>query len=427
MNCRYANLTLQGVLQDELIKYLTRLGCKSYVSPTINGFTVMYDLSFEVPININNNLLKEASYIFKYAERWVESAVRDDYNEHVNSMNFSILLQQQDMFDLTVLSPPESARILNHYEGLPEGNLVCWALHLSEAFSCVALAYYLRDDSQFWYHLSKNGIMIDEYSTYAEKDWKVGNPILSEMGREIKGGDSVIICKIFKCEDKANDVEVILRKPYIIQSNYSIKHLDYQTLIDLQGFQNGIQRHQALSMALGMPWEWVIDLSYEVISEGDLSNLELIDITLIKQSKTHSEGEKTSKKSEWNKTVTKYCQQLRKVKSILDYDLEALTSEIERLIQVLINQGQLDHAKVLDDLEKAILQNHAFNDGGKFSSLEYLLVIIDVLIKDVNSKIDEIGYLSFIELSKLMDRQVINPCGQVWKKYRKALASWLRE
>ena len=49
---------LQNVSQDKPVEYLHLLGCRSYVSPTVNHYTVMYDLSFEIYIGNFDEALK---------------------------------------------------------------------------------------------------------------------------------------------------------------------------------------------------------------------------------------------------------------------------------------------------------------------------------------------------------------------------------
>ena len=171
MSCNYANIVLHGVTQDELIEYLSKLGCESYVSPTVNGFTVMHDISFDFNVNDYSSLEFDNSdpvtglsfdFTFNFGIWRVWILTRDDYREYVKYLNTS-LSKQRYKYDLTRLSPPKSANILTQYEGQPEGKLVCWASHLSETFSCAALAFFMRDDTKFWYHLSLNGNMLDEY------------------------------------------------------------------------------------------------------------------------------------------------------------------------------------------------------------------------------------------------------------------------
>ncbi len=43
----YTNVTLQGPTRDQLIEYLTQLGRQAYLSPNVNGVTVVYDQECE--------------------------------------------------------------------------------------------------------------------------------------------------------------------------------------------------------------------------------------------------------------------------------------------------------------------------------------------------------------------------------------------
>lgn len=153
MHYPHANLILYKVSQDKLVEYLYLLGCRSYVSPTVNDMTVMYDLSFETHVGSYEDVPKDAKYVFNYVVKWTDPSKREQYKANLESSYFSAALGQKNLFDLTMLNSTASS-ILKQYKGFPEGNLKCWASHLSNHFSCVAIAFYLRNNSDFWYHLS---------------------------------------------------------------------------------------------------------------------------------------------------------------------------------------------------------------------------------------------------------------------------------
>jgi hypothetical protein len=268
MHYPHAKLVLYKVSQDKLVEYLYLLGCRSYVSPTVNYFTVMYDLGFETHIGSYEEVPKDARYIFDYSVKWLDPSQREHYKSNIESSFFSAALRQENLFDLTMLNPTTSS-ILTQYKGLPEGSLTCWASHLSNHFSCVALAFYLRNDSDFWYHLSQNGEMLDEYTTYAEAGWQPGQPIFSKTGEALAGGDSDILCSALGQPDKVDEVEIILRKPRTVGESYPISNLDYESLLNSNGFSVEQVRHWALAKALGMHPLWAIWMNYAAIASKE--------------------------------------------------------------------------------------------------------------------------------------------------------------
>ncbi|MBD3886387.1 hypothetical protein IFO70_32390 [Phormidium tenue FACHB-886] len=268
MGCQYANLTLYGVNQDTLVRYLSDIGLDSYVSPTQNQFTVMYDSSFEiVPGSPESNselvqLNYKASQMLEYTTQPHLKAMAELYRLAVaQSQPIVAKLKALDMY---------SGAIQKRYGGTTEGVLVCWASHLSKKFCCPAFAVYLRDDFQLWYHLSSNGVMVDEYATYATDDWQPGQGIQSELGDKIKGGNARELCNIFGKEAKVNEVEIILRKPHDSNSQHGFgSELNYGDLLSLSSFPNETLRHQSLALALGLPVFWVLYMSYSAISQGE--------------------------------------------------------------------------------------------------------------------------------------------------------------
>ncbi|MDX2211645.1 MAG: hypothetical protein SFY66_00015 [Oculatellaceae cyanobacterium bins.114] len=266
MGIRYTNLTLYGLSQKDVLDYLSSIKQNSYISPTENGFTVIYDDSFE-SVSISDKLRKA------YERSALIGVPETHHDEVLAHVRFALSHSQEGQNKIRGLGV-RSHEILEQYHGTIEGNLVCWATHLSAQFSCPALAVYLRDDSQFWYHLSQDGVMVDEYTTYAEQDWQPGQPILSETGVDIKGGDAQKLSAAFGKPEKADEVEVILRKPHSY-SNYIgfTPFPNYEELLALDGFQDSVVRHQALAIALGMPLWWVISMSYQAIAGGEMEDL----------------------------------------------------------------------------------------------------------------------------------------------------------
>ncbi|BAY83341.1 hypothetical protein NIES267_28280 [Calothrix parasitica NIES-267] len=271
MGNRYANLTLYGVKQDDLVDYLSRLGFDSYVSPTENKFTTMYDSSFEVNADSFGNDADIERQLQAYEKNFRRSGMPEEYvRENLRIVRIGLSQAQSDVGKVSNLDA-RSKKIFKQYSGTVEGALVCWTTHLSKRFSCPAFAVILRDDSQMWYHLSVNSSMIDEYTTYADHTWQPGRGITTEDGTEIKGGDANKVCGAFGLEAKTNQLKIILSKPHGRDRNYRFTEtiLNCEALINLQSFPDSIIRHHALALSLGMtPW-WVLHLSYSAINKGE--------------------------------------------------------------------------------------------------------------------------------------------------------------
>jgi hypothetical protein len=436
MGRQYANITLFGIEQDSLLDYLTSLDCNSYVSPTENNYTVMYDISFQSAVGHIDDLIKATDSLWKYVPQMVAIDQRADYQAYIDSLHLSNLPSQQGIIDLHRLDS-NSEDILKRYNNLPEGNLVCWSSHLSKKFSCTVLAVYLREESELWYHLSQNGKMLDEYTTYAANGWAPGDPIFSTIQGNISGGNSQKICTAFRKEDKTKEVEAILRKPYTFHLFDLTKTMTHEELLSLTEFPNGAIRHQALSKALDIPHTWVVEVSYEAIVAGELIELVVEDEAAIRSNRESGQRFKRAKpkrkekanlvNSDWNESVTSYCNQIRATREIPDYDLNTLSSEIGRLIQALYSQEQLKQAEVLAALQAAILQDCPFTRAGKFSALEYVLVIAEVFSSPESHQFDRISQLAFVELSKLMDATFLSRGGTIWKSYKQVLLSLIEK
>lgn len=256
MGIQYGNLTLHRVHQQELIDYLSEVGRDAYVSPTNNEFTIVYDKA-------------------------VDGATRDD---------------------LTKLAGLDSrARsLINRYRYGPYFALVCLAYHLSERFSCSTLAVHVYDGSVFWYHLSQNGELLDEYTTCADDSWQPGK-ILGKFPAEcqVKGGDSRKLSTAFGKEAAIELVENILRKPYGYTDNSELNLPRFLELLALKSYCSPVIRHSALARALEICPGWVVGLNYLAITteefaerwedfrynEGDdIPNFEEVELMLRKTS-----------------------------------------------------------------------------------------------------------------------------------------------
>lgn len=78
MGSFYTNITLRGPDQDAVVNYLRALHRKAYVSPTLNGITVVYDQECEVQDpQILDSLAGQLSREFKCVA-WVVANYDDD-------------------------------------------------------------------------------------------------------------------------------------------------------------------------------------------------------------------------------------------------------------------------------------------------------------------------------------------------------------
>jgi hypothetical protein len=197
MGIHYSNITLQGVSQSELATYLSDIGLDAYISPTINRYTVLYDVA-------------STGY--------------------------------PDKIPLPIQCEENLRSLLHQYRDGQLAVTICLSSHLSRKFSCSILAVCVTSSLTLWYHLSQNGLMLDEYLTEANRNWKPGR-MLNETGNgTIKGGDAKKICSAFSKEDAISEVEIILTQP--------IEIFDSMT------------RHEALAKALGIHPAWVVGMNF---------------------------------------------------------------------------------------------------------------------------------------------------------------------
>jgi hypothetical protein len=420
-------LILYKVNQEELLKYLYLLDCRSYVSPTVNDFTVMYDVGFETHIECINDLPKDATYIFDSSIKWLDPSKREGYKENLESSYISAALQRKNLFDLTMLNQTASV-VVNQYKGLPEGSLKCWAFHLSNHFSCVVLACYLRNSSDFWYHLSQNGEMLDEYATYAEKGWQPGQPIFSKTGTAIIGGHAAILCSALGQSDKVDEVEMILRKPNTVGKNHLTNKLEYESLLGSDRFSEEKLRHWALAKALGMhPW-WAVWMSNEaIISEEDQEYCHDNELppsswaeimAQLKSSQPISElqhAAKGNKKSE--KPAIAYANQRSKRKGIEVFHPENILDDFRLAIQELARSSSplfCDISVLLSEFVEINLNGFPLTESGKFAVIENLMTVAEALTHPENLEMRRIGLSALFELKRLLHSAFLSTSGQLW-------------
>jgi hypothetical protein len=229
MGIKYGNLTLQGVERERLIDYLSQIGRDTYVTPIINNFITVYDRAADGPDR------EEVAKLAKLDSKAKEIIYRYRYGSY---------------FALAIL-----------------------ARHLSEIFSCPALAVDVYDGDYFWYHLCQNGKIIDEYTTCGNDDWRPGTS-LNEFSTspQIKGGDSRIICSAFKRKMVIEEVEIILRKPVGSSDASSLSPLtDYEFLVQVDAYSSPLERHEALARALGICPGFVLGLNYLAMDTGEFA------------------------------------------------------------------------------------------------------------------------------------------------------------
>lgn len=228
MGIQYGNLTLYGVSQEEVFKYLNEIGQDAYISPAFNLFTTVY-------------------------ARCVEEQSKSQRLKLANlDSSFTI--------------------ILNQYKSGSIATLVFLATHLSRVFSCPAFAAFIYDGDCFWYHLSQEGVMLDEYTTCGGDNWQPGQGI-SELSSQIKGGDAKKLCTAFKQEKFVNQIETVLRKPQGFTKESCLLNLSrYDTLIQIKNYDSPVTRHEALARVLGICPGLVLGLDYTAIDTGELGD-----------------------------------------------------------------------------------------------------------------------------------------------------------
>lgn len=216
MGIRYSNITLQSVSQNELVAHLSNVHLDAYVAPTVNGYTVLYDVaSIGYPSEIPRIIQLETN---------------------LQSLSHQYLDGQQ-------------------------AAMVCLSTHLSKKFGCSVLAVLAINSLTLWYHLSQHGQMLDEYVTHGDEHWQPGRALGDTVRGSIKGGDARKLCSAFGREDTTTEVENILRKP----AGGACLNIGYpgdnQLLLQVECFDS-MTRHEALARALGIRPCWVVGINY---------------------------------------------------------------------------------------------------------------------------------------------------------------------
>ncbi|WP_407898405.1 hypothetical protein [Scytonema sp. NUACC26] len=116
------------------------------------------------------------------------------------------------------------------------------------------LAVHVYDGSIFWDRLSKDGEMLDEYTTYGDENWRPGKVYNKLPTRpQIKGGNPNKLCIAFGKEIMLDQIEIILRKPDRLSDETSLVNLPRnEALLRVESYSLPIIRHEALARYLGM-------------------------------------------------------------------------------------------------------------------------------------------------------------------------------
>jgi hypothetical protein len=134
--------------------------------------------------------------------------------------------------------------------------------NLSKVLRCPVLAVFVYDDDILYYHLFKNGELIDEYDSAPDAFNEDADP---DKPTAPSGGDAQKLCEAFNVQ-KAGEVERILRTGSIITGGYDFE----------------IFRHEALCKTLGLP-EFAVAAGYGYISRGEVpAGLEAKDLVRVK-------------------------------------------------------------------------------------------------------------------------------------------------
>ncbi len=136
---------------------------------------------------------------------------------------------------------------------------------LTELFDCGAIAAYVHDGTEFGYKLYSCGKIIDTY-TSACPDL----PITIEENRVRR------IVKLFECENNWRQIAKILSSPILTNGEFENPDQHYQLdrkyFIDSNYFLSEQDRHESLSLKIGIEPCWSIGIGYNNIIYGDLES-----------------------------------------------------------------------------------------------------------------------------------------------------------
>ena len=431
----YVNLIVIGVQQSDLVAYLSSLNCKSYVSPTINGRTVLYPAGLEIASAQVENILEELAFMHQVSLADAQPELRETYKKHLDAELEKVRISLQGYFDLSVLGPG-TKETLQQYEGLPEGSLICWARHLSAHFSCPVLAIHSRDEFHFWYYLSSNGAMLDEYTTAADETWLPGQPLFSEVGHDIRGGDAIALCNAFDKPACIENVRAILYDSEIVTTRQYTHQPEYETLAKEGEFSASELRHWLLATVLGIsPW-WTVGMSDETIASetwldyfSDLEHSSIPSQDLAKQQLKSilppSEAEDQQSTQIDEQLAIDHIRKRRKEKNFsIPYSLQEIFDELERNLAKLSEYDVFDHDEVktaVRELTAPALKPEPFSLPGKYGIVEHLITVVEALLCPEDPEMKAIAQSAMVELDKRFRRKLLAPVGQLWTKKHKVL------
>jgi hypothetical protein len=257
----YTSITIHGPAQDDIQDALKQLSCPAYVSPTVDGNTVICDRRSEL---LDDDI--------------------DDVDDEVNDVDEEL---DDEAFDDM------------------EDAWISLAQALSERFNCVTLALRNYDDDVLEYSLYEAGTLRDTYDSmpnYYEdeaglgtmlalfvvprlplprrfKEWAIRRAALSTPSPPA-GGNARLLCGLLKRPEAEVRVEGILRKPKQACEAAMMKVLLESDTGETEipdnndaGYLFELQRHQDLVEALSLPG-FTPGAGYNYIKAGEVENAE---------------------------------------------------------------------------------------------------------------------------------------------------------